>query len=207
MKTPIEYPDVESLHFGCEDAESRDIDWSEGYGEDWVAYEAIEDVECSCGWMGTVVASAAYFTCPGCDEGHDCDSAEGPMMNSYYPLPDHANFSSEDAAKLHGLPLCLVNFSDGSWRDDLQRLCRSDRPDWALALTGGGMDLSWEIAEAHMRLGLLPPLFACRLPRYAGKDMTSPRNAWIIAGCKRTAEVVSGHAQRVAYDLEQLGAE
>jgi hypothetical protein len=88
---------------------------------------------------------------------------EGPLMNYFYLLerggpygrtPDLAQW----AAKLDGLPLCAVEL-DG---------------DYGLALTGGGMDLSWEIAEAHLRLGYRVPTWV-NLPAMAqggrlGKD-------------------------------------
>lgn len=216
--------DVDSLHFGCEDAQSREYDWSRNVDQ-WESWEA-EHLECgegiiecdqcdggqvdqhdencttipcdvcdgsgevACDFEGSVVCSRlGDWTCPKCGTDHEYDGSEGPMMNYYYPLPDYKSFSREDAAKLDGLPLALVHFS--SWGDNEDE----SLPDWALALTGGGMDLSWQIAEAHMRLGLLPPLFTCRLPKMAGMDMTSPVNAWIIAGCKRTVEAVRDQAQ------------
>lgn len=92
-----------------------------------------------------------------------CDQAEGPMMNSFYLL-ERGGFGGRDvditawARELDGLPLCAVEL-DG---------------DYGLALTGGGMDLSWEIAEAHLRLGYRVPTWV-DLPAMAqggrlGKD-------------------------------------
>ena len=178
MTTNHVLQDVDSLHFGCEDAEVREYDWSADYGEGWVSYQAPD---------------------PDQEDGYDA-SDEGPMMNYYYPLPSHKSFDVEDAAKLDGLCLCIVNFSDSNYRSDVI----DDRPDFALALTGGGMDLSWDIAEAHMRLGLLPPLHVCRLPRYAGKDLTEPHAAWVIAGCRRTCEAMRDRAQSAVDYLDGL---
>lgn len=73
-------------------------------------------------------------------------SFEGPMMNYFYLL-ERGGYGSRAidltqwAAKLDGLPLCAVEL-DG---------------DYGLALTGGGMDLGWEVAEAHLRLGYRVP--------------------------------------------------
>lgn len=84
--------------------------------------------------------------------------AEGPMMNYYYPLP-HSSTAYDDMARLLAdTCLCVVSFSDG----------RRD----GLALTGGGMDLTWEVCEAFVRLGYLPPVhFAANLPKMAGGRM------------------------------------
>src|SRR5204862_260320 len=75
-----------------------------------------------------------------------CDQAEGPMMNSFYLLEEGGPYGRTPdldawAAELDGLPLCAVQLAG----------------DYGLALTGGGMDLSWEIAEAHLRLGYRVP--------------------------------------------------
>ena len=97
------------------------------------------------------------------------------MMNYYYPIDlDAERDDLEEAAKkLVDLPLCIVTFEDS---DTI-----------ALALTGGGMDLSWEICEAYMLLGYLPPLHFCDLPGISGRG-TSNRDKWIIAGCRRSAK-------------------
>lgn len=190
---------VDDLKFGCDDALSREYDWGD-HLDQWAAYEA-SDIECDCGFEGTAVSTNGIANCPECDEHFDSYD-DGPMMAYFYPLPDFGRFRAEDAAKLEGLPLCLVQFTAGGWDD--YNSPDDSLPEWALALTGGGMDLSWEIAEAHMRLGYLPPLFTSRLPRFAGKDYGSPRNQWIIAGCKRTAETTAATAQRVVEDLNNL---
>jgi len=225
--------DVDSLHFGCEDSQSRKCDWREGYGENWTSYgtthlDCQNQVECdqcdgglvdqhedgvhpipcdecdgtgaiTCPFDGPSLVRSGLCECPECGNEVE-DDADEPMMNYYYPLPDHKNFDADDALKLDGLSLCLVNFSDSDWRQDEP----DDRPDWALALTGGGMDLNWDIAEAYMRLGLLPPLFTCRLPKFAGKNMAEPHAAWVIAGCKRTAQAVADNALRYVEELDRL---
>jgi hypothetical protein len=53
-----------------------------------------------------------------------------------------------------------------------------------LALTGGGMDLSWEICEAYILLGQLPPAHF-KLPAMAGLEKDA-RNLRIVAGCRRS---------------------
>lgn len=83
------------------------------------------------------------------------ESAEGPQMNYAYPLPREIKDREAATRALAGLPLCLVLIEPL----DL----------WALALTGGGQDLSYEIAEGYVRLGYFPPAHFARLPRMAGR--------------------------------------
>lgn len=94
------------------------------------------------------------------------DTGDGPMMSYYYPLPDgfrnwgehpfpRDEYAAADA--LRDVPLCVV---------------RIDGDGYGLALTGGGMDLSWEIAEAFALLGYLPPVHFADLPGMAGKFPT-----------------------------------
>ena len=89
--------------------------------------------------------------------------AEGPMMNYWYPLeeqdedrlgPYRSTFDAAEAAfRLRHHSLCLVEVGG----------------ELGLALTGGGMDFTWDIAEAFIDLGYLPPLHFCDLPGMAGK--------------------------------------
>lgn len=108
----------------------------------------------------------------------DCDNRlynEGPMMNYRYDIDTRrVGGPRAAAAALARLPLCLVVFEGN---------------DEYLALTGGGMDLSWEICEAYMRLGYLPPAHFIDLPGMAGKSLKDPDDRWVIEGCMRTAEV------------------
>ncbi len=72
---------------------------------------------------------------------------EGPMMNFFYPLP--TSFRRGEvaaAAQLHNM--CLVSV-DG---------------DYGLALTGGGMDMTWYIVMSYVGLGYLPPVDFCEVP-------------------------------------------
>jgi len=51
-----------------------------------------------------------------------------------------------------------------------------------LALTGGGMDFSWEICESYINLGYYPPTHFAQLPQMAGRG-NSERDLRIIAAC------------------------
>ncbi len=113
----------------------------------------------------------------------DVDSAEGPMMNYWYPCPVVEDDPEAAALAIGDLPLCVVEI---------------DGEGWGLGLTGGGMDLSWEIAEAFCRLGQLPPVHYADLPAMAWGN-TSPENTarrqYVLAAMLRSLEVTAERAQ------------
>lgn len=99
-------------------------------------------------------------------------ACEGPAMNYAYPC-DWTD-AEETARALVNLPVIPVVDSNGHH---------------ALALTGGGMDLSWEICEAYIALGFLPPLhYAKDLPLMAGLTLDARRKR-ILDACERTARI------------------
>ena len=184
-----DYPDIETLYAAAVEAMARPMSWREGWPETWNAWEeAVPCAECdgedeakenceTCGGTGTDDGEESLF--PGVKQGE-------PMMDRLYSLP-YFTGDERDAAKLSG-PLCLVH------------LTPEEHPDeWGLALTGGGMDLSWEICEAYMQLGFLPPAqFAQHLPDYGSYG---EREHWIMAGCAKSLEVVT---RRLWHGLEGL---
>lgn len=104
--------------------------------------------------------------------------AEGPMMNYRYPTGDSADNiggygygcdAVEAAYRLRDTPLCIVEYDD----------------EIALALTGGGMDLTWEIVDAFTLLGYLPPVHFCDLPGMAGYP-SNDDHRYIIAAVDRS---------------------
>lgn len=157
------------------------------YGDAWDFSEAIQCEECS----GIVVAHGPEINTPHWDwlNHGDCEGAicaEGPMMSYFYALPDDP--VDVEIARLWHLPVCVV------------RIDGCDDP--GLALTGGGMDLSWEICEAYMILGHLPPLhFAGDLPAMAGRGETE-RDRWILDGCKESLRVASARATHALRTLQ-----
>lgn len=145
---------VKDLSMAATDVRPVDYDWSEGYGEKWESVEAEDCPEC-----GKGIVTTCNPECTKC-EWREEDSFSGPMMNYFYELPGFSGDMEEAAIKIIHLPLCIVHFTE-------------DRNvDYALALTGGGMDLSWEICGAYVALGYIPPLHFSFLPRYAGKTLT-----------------------------------
>lgn len=113
-----------------------------------------------------------------------CGTAEGPMMSYYYPL---GGLTEDDARKLVDTCLCVVTVSG----------------ETGLALTGGGMDLSWEICEAFMLLGRLPPVHFCDLPGMAGRGINA-RDRWIVSGCLKSCEVAAQWAERKAARVRDM---
>lgn len=115
-------------------------------------------------------------------DGEDHERWE-PMMNYCYPLDCEP---PDDWKRLVSNCTCVE--IDGSYY---------------LALTGGGMDLSWEICESYMRLGYYPPAHFARLPSMAGRG-TSKRDKWIIDGCRKTFEAMRARAESGLRDLDSL---
>jgi hypothetical protein len=109
-----------------------------------------------------------------------------PMMSYYYPL--EGDFDEGDAKKISHTNLCLVgfNYDEG----------------YALALTGGGMDFSWDICEAYIQLGFYPPVHF-RLPRFAGMRATD-KNLRIVDACTRGREIVITWEKNDIKDLERV---
>ena len=101
---------------------------------------------------------------------YEPDSADGPMMNYYYPLSESVGYGGnnnvfgpysnrydeiEAAYRIRRHPLCLIRFEDGVY---------------ALALTGGGMDLTWSIVGAFVDMGYFPPAAFCSQPGFRAAD-------------------------------------
>ena len=202
----------EEERLSCEhvDVKPRRIDWREALGEDmegWTAHEAIECDECKRVVVTNQLGEYDHRDVEGTLEDADgtpyentCAGYmvfEGPMMNFFY----ECDWKDADAAAraIRHLALCLVELRDGTK---------------GLALTGGGMDLSWEICEAYALLGFAPPIhFAGDLPDMAwgplGKGFWT-RKRRVLKACARSAEVALAWAEnaqaRVAEAKKKLNA-
>jgi hypothetical protein len=147
------------------DVKPQFYDWSEGYPDRWDYWAArrCETNDCS----GIVNRGAECSECKECSQSHD----DGPAICYFYELPDYQGDPLDDAKKLADLPLCIVNIE-------------GDR--YGLALSGGGMDLSWEICAAYVALGYLPPACISRdLPRLAGMKMSEEKRS-VIKACRES---------------------
>lgn len=127
------------------------------------------------------------------------DEIEGPVMNYYYPLPAFSKDEAAAALAIADLPLCLVEFEDGlPWGADYA---------YALALTGGGMNLAWQIQEAHLRLGYLAPEHATQFPWKRDDDAARyVMKAAVHASVKRTALALM-RGSRIAEEAQTALAE
>jgi hypothetical protein len=192
------------LRLNCDavDTTPQSIDWREALGENMEGYLVYEASECQ--GCNRLVVSSSLGENEHRDIEHEvevivegeaemqrctCDATiynEGPAMSYWYPVK--IDNPTEAAKLIAHLPLCVVEFEDGRT---------------GLALTGGGMDLSWEICEAFKALGYWPPLHFCNLPKMAGRG-TSAKDIELIEACMETCRIAEGWAARKRERLGEL---
>jgi hypothetical protein len=112
------------------------------------------------------------------------DVPDGPAMNYFYEC--HVADLNDTPRLVADLNVCVVEL-DGMT---------------GFALTGGGMDLTWDIVAAYTRVGQLPPVhYAKDLPAMAGISAERPAYRYLIEASVRAltaqAEVMAHAAQRV----------
>lgn len=77
----------------------------------------------------------------------------------------------------------------------------------SFSLTGGGQDFTWQIAEAYVRLGYLPPIALCELPNEAGRGYggySEKKDAMLYRCCIESTRVALDRAvRRHGYAVEQ----
>ena len=184
-----------------------DFDFSEGFGETWeIVYP--NSATFSREFKLSDLKYRGYET----DELEDDDELNElfeqvgwedspdellPMMNFAYKLPSRVNLmpsgdleSSQARLVEHGGSVTLVTIHDEPY----------------IALTGGGMDLSWDICGAYVLLGFLPPLHFCDLPHFAGLKLTKGNRA-ILDACLVSAEIAAQWANRAKERLEEYKIE
>jgi hypothetical protein len=172
---------IRNLSCAAIEVKPVNADWTKGYGETWEYTEASHCSECN-----AVVIGREGDRHRDVDSDSTCLgslSGEGPMMSYWYPV--EIDDKEEAARALVDLPVCVVEV-DGQT---------------GLALTGGGMDLSWDICEAFVVLGYLPPLHFCDLPGMAGKNPDSARNRRTVAACLKSCVVAASWAKSRAARL------
>lgn len=99
------------------------------------------------------------------------DVPEGPMMNFYWPLGVYPRHTPEEMAWLvRDFNVCIVRVGD----------------EYGIALTGGGMDLSWHLAAAAVAVGYTPW-------RELSVSQGSPESTWRYG----VSEIGRPWAQRV----------
>lgn len=178
-------------------AEPVTVDWSRPYGdsaEEGDGWRSWEPCDCDeCGATLILEAGMGEEEHRHLDREAECmgrvEQASGPLMNFYYPLPNSERRNPEELAEaIAGLPLCVVQLPN----DD----------GYGLALTGGGMDLSWEICAGYVACGYYPPTHFARLPRMGGRG-TSPSDRRLIARCKESFRIAGRWASEGAKRLAQ----
>lgn len=125
-----------------------------------------------------------------CEEARD-DDAYSPMMSYAWPIPG-CDLDGANALRLalDGECMTLVSI-DGEPH---------------LALTGGGMDLSWSIARSYVALGYWPPA-TLTLPDFAESHFDY-RLALILAESQRIAETwIARKRERTAQLIEKARAD
>lgn len=167
---------VSDLKYGVIEEQTRTVDWrEEGFSDidDKGTWEIVYPERGECGYSD-------HTTCERCDGSGYVTAEEAqesdpdwcmPMMNYAYSLPEGRTYNADSAA-LVVENTCLTLVQD----------VKQER--YYLALTGGGMDLSWSIVEAFVLLGLLPPAHF-RLPEFAGETLT-PKKRKLIAAMRRS---------------------
>lgn len=154
-------------------------------GDEDSGWRCVEAVRCGGCGLAIITADDHGDECP----AHESDAldldASGPMMNYYYPVELD---DLESAARTLVDSVCVAVDVNG---------------ETGLALAGGGMDLSWEICEAFMALGFLPPVHFCDLPAMAGKRAT-PGNLATIEACERSCSIAAGWMARKVERLASL---
>lgn len=114
-----------------------------------------------------------------------------PMMNTLWPLPD--SFEPQEQHKEDMDNMTIVALKEGS-----------GYPDYYLALTGGGMDMSWQIGRTYVNLGYLPPAALNDLPRMANIDTSKARNRKVIEALKKTHEINKNSSDHAINKLEEM---
>lgn len=174
---------VQKLRTGAINYVPRDHDYGQdSYGEE-NGYEFEGYARCE--ECGAIIQTCSEIT----HSDHDADSycngvaiPNEPLMNYFYPLP--RDISEEAKKSLVDTCLCVVKVGG----------------DTGFALSGGGMDLSWEICEAYILAGFLPPIHFCPLPMMADKG-SNPGDFKIIQAMQASWK----HLQEMSkYTLKDL---
>lgn len=178
-RKPQKRASVEELWASAVDAKSEKYDWREHQiGEDWEIAVPMPDFD-----SGEKEEDM--------EDEDDFYEQNSPMMNFRYPLPGF----KPDRFSDKNLRRALDNAGNITLVQDL----KSD--EYYLALTGGGMDLTWDIARAYVNLGYLPPADFCRLPGFVDYGHEEDDKT-IIHACKRTASFLENWAKGLAHDLD-----
>lgn len=192
---------LEGLYCDAVSVKPQDFDFGEGFTERWdIIYPAVDS------WN----KKKCYQYLDNC--GYDYDRNESlddlrekvkdemfsnehfaPMMNYIYPLPDFRLDPGDAQERIEDTNCVIVLIAEDGKCPDVPYM----------ALSGGGMDLSWDICEAYMLLGYLPPVHFCNLPNFAGKKLDET-SKWVVDGCKKSCELAELWAAQTSKNLDDL---
>ncbi len=183
---------IDELSFAAIDVNSIYFDFGNGYGNTW---EEVFPCVLRCNYCTATYIDEVYDEDDPCPN-EECYNAEGtlerpdcaPQMNYYYSLPYYEGDPESDQATLY-LSSANVVLVKIIGVDD-------DEDVYALALSGGGMDLSFDICHAFILLGYAPPLQFCELPDFAGQDNRREPFASIIKACLQSVKAATQRANR-----------
>ncbi len=186
---------IEELSLAAVDVNSVPFDFADGFGDTWeeVSVGLLRCGECSTHFVDDPLEEGDPCAFTGCDTGTLERPECAPMMNYYYALPYYEGDPEADQLTLYQSSANVV----------LIRMMGIDHDEDAyyLALSGGGMDLSWDICHAYILLGYAPPLQFCNLPDFAGQDNKREPFWTILKACLRSAKAVE---QRALFQTGQL---
>lgn len=184
---------IESLSLAAIDTKSRYFDFGIGFGETW---EAVYPTLLVCPYCQDTFDDDEHMEGDPCPDAecynmheHELERPEcSPAMNYHYALPYYGGSPERDQTILYqsSANVVLVKIMDDE----------DDENAYALALSGGGMDLSFDICHAYILLGYAPPIHFTDLPDFAGQDNRREPFASIIKACLQSVESVTQRANR-----------
>ena len=122
-----------------------------------------------------------------------------PVMNYLWPCEPLSCFVPIELAVSR-----LYKFAPDVTLVTVQDLGPVPAPVQGLALSAGGMDLSWEIAAAYVCCGHIPPsTILFRLPHMVGSRL-DPLKALIVKSLDRVADHYTRQAQRARRERKNL---
>lgn len=178
---------TDRLRYDSVDVESVHFNFGAGFGETWEEVE-IPHITClACDFVGRDDVFAEGDECPHCHDTLERPEC-APMMNYYYRLPNYEGDRDPEADQSllyqSRVNVVMVKINGGEDDEDI----------YALALSGGGMDLSWDICHAFILLGYAPPLFACDVPEFAGQDNSKEPFWSILKACLQSVRTAKRSA-------------
>lgn len=169
---------IDDLWIDTADVKPENYDFGQGYAEKWdIAVSRTEEEE----------ENQEFI----------------PMMNYRYPLPGfNDKYASEhQLSTIHTdeeIKRALNRAGAVTLIEDLES------NEKYLALTGGGMDFSWDIVKGYVNLGFAPPAHFCRdLPSFAGEKLTEENKEAILA-CRKSLNAQSAWNQSGLEKLDRL---